>query len=61
MGQGDTGVLGCGRVIEPAIVHFRQKCVNHPPRGCPLKVLTVDVVGLPVVKAAILHYVATFE
>jgi len=34
---------------------------NHPPRGCPLKVLAVDVVDLEVVKTAILHYVETTE
>lgn len=46
---------------EQVVVHYRQKCSNHPPRGCPLKVLAVDVVALPVVKAAILHYLETCE
>jgi hypothetical protein len=46
---------------EPSVVYYRQKCSKHPPRGCPLKVLAVDVVGLDAVKTAILHYVQTFE
>jgi hypothetical protein len=46
---------------EPSAVHYRQRCSNHPPRGCPLKVLAVDVVGLEVAKTAILHYVETSE
>jgi hypothetical protein len=46
---------------EPSVVYYRQKCRNHPPRRCPLKVLAVDVVDLEVVKTAILHYVETSE
>ena len=46
---------------EPSVVYYRQKCSKHPPRGCPLTVLAVDVVGLDAVKTAILHYVQTFE
>jgi hypothetical protein len=46
---------------EPAVIYYRQNCSSHPPRGCPLRVLAVDVVGLEAVKTAILHYVETSE
>jgi len=52
---------GNAATSEPSVVYYWQKCSNHPPRGCPLNVLAVDIVDLEVVKTAILHYVETSE
>ncbi len=43
----------------PAVVHYRQKCVRHPPRSCPLRIRESEVSGFAVVERALLHYAAT--
>lgn len=46
-----------------ATVLFRNRCPQraHPHRGCPLIVAATQVVGLDVVRRAVLHYAASGE
>jgi hypothetical protein len=43
----------------PAVVHYRQKCVRHPPRSCPLRIRESEVSAFADVERALLHYAAT--
>jgi hypothetical protein len=42
-----------------AVVHYRQKCVRHPPRCCPLRIRDSEVSAFADVERALLHYAAT--
>jgi len=44
---------------EPTTVFHRKRCSKHPPRKCPLKVLSSEVVGFDHVRQALLAFAAT--
>lgn len=45
----------------PAVILYRQKCVRHPPRSCPLRVQESEVCTFADVERALLTFAATGE
>lgn len=43
----------------PAVIRYRQKCVRHPPRSCPLHVRESEVCTFAEVERAILTFATT--
>ena len=43
------------------MIRYRQTCVRHPPRSCPLRVRESEVCTLAEVERAILTFAATGE
>lgn len=43
------------------VIHYRQQCVRHPPRRCPLRVRESEVCTFANVERAILTFAATGE
>lgn len=43
----------------PAVIRYRQTCVRHPPRSCPLRVRKSEVCAFAEVEQAILTFAAT--
>ena len=50
-----------GGADAPAVIRYRQTCVRHPPRSCPLRVRESEVCTLAEVERAILTFAATGE
>lgn len=50
-----------GGADAPAVIHYRQTCVRHPPRSCPLRVRESEVCTFAEVERAILTFAATGE
>lgn len=50
-----------GGADAPAVIHYRQTCVRHPPRSCPLRVRESEVCAFAEVERAILTFAATGE
>jgi len=50
-----------GGADAPAVIHYRQTCVRHPPRACPLRVRESEVCTFAEVERAILTFAATGE
>jgi hypothetical protein len=46
---------------ETTRVYYRKRCDRHPPRRCPLTVLSSEVVGLDDVQRALVAFAATGE
>jgi hypothetical protein len=46
---------------EPAKVFYRKRCDKHPPRRCPLTVLSSEVIGLDDVRRALVAFTETGE
>ena len=44
---------------SPAVIRYRQTCVRHPPRSCPLHVRESEVRTFAEVERAILTFAAT--
>ena len=50
-----------GNADAPAVIRYRQKCVRHPPRSCPLRVRQSEVCTLADVERALVTFAATGE
>lgn len=48
-----------GEADAPAVIHYRQSCVRHPPRSCPLHVRESEVCTFAEVERALLTFAAT--
>lgn len=46
---------------EPTRVFYRKRCDKHPPRKCPLTMLSSEVAGLDDVRRALVAFAATGE
>jgi hypothetical protein len=46
---------------EPTKIFYRKRCDKHPPRRCPLRVLSSEAVGLDHVRRALLAFATTGE
>jgi hypothetical protein len=44
---------------RPAVIHYRQRCSNHPPRRCPLRVRESEVCTFAEVERAIVTFAAS--
>lgn len=53
-------VAGAGSV-EKTKVYYRKQCDRHPPRRCPITVVTSEVMGLGDVARALAAFAATGE
>jgi hypothetical protein len=61
-GEGFQHFRVCHDLAGPdgaAVIHYRQKCVRHPPRSCPLRIRESEVSAFADVERALLHYAAT--
>jgi len=47
--------------VETTKVYYRKRCDRHPPRRCPITVLTSEVMGLDDVQRALAAFTATGE
>ncbi|NQW47978.1 MAG: hypothetical protein HQ464_09445 [Planctomycetes bacterium] len=48
-----------GGADAPAVIRYRQTCVRHPPRSCPLRVRESEVSAFADVERALLTFAAT--
>ena len=48
-----------GGADAPAVIRYRQTCVRHPPRSCPLEVRESEVSAFADVERALLTFAAT--
>jgi hypothetical protein len=63
-GEGFAHYRACLALPEtgaPATVFYRRRCSKHPPRRCPLRVTSSEVVGLDDVRRALVAFATTGE